>query len=135
MTHGPSEPCPFADDSNPQGVFGSCCSFRGNPTAFYLLALGFAPLVFGLYQNHETPDDAIAYAQALRKVTKKVRELFKEAKHRAGDKEPDAIEGLTVQVPDVGWKFPVEKALKSFEATIDWYEKVAHMGFGVKAWY
>ncbi len=55
MTHGESEPCPFASAHNPIGVFGTCCSFRGATPSLYLHALAHHELAFFLYVD-KTPE-------------------------------------------------------------------------------
>jgi hypothetical protein len=134
MTHRKSEPCPYKDDNNPIGVFGSCCSFRGNATALYLFAMGMASLGLRLYED-KLPEVAIEFAAELRAAVAKQRDVMSEASRRAGLPEPLPTDKLTVKIPDVGWEYPVEQAFQAIEAAAVWHEKTGRMLAGIHAWF
>jgi hypothetical protein len=133
MTHQKPDPCPFKDDGHPIGVFGSCCSFRGNVAALYLLALGLGWLAPGLYTD-KTPEEAITFAARLREAIERLRETMNAAAQRANQPVDDLFTSGTVKVPDVGWEFPIGQGVDAIEAVARWYDKIGQMGFGVHAW-
>jgi hypothetical protein len=128
-THRDSEPCPFEQDHNPIGVFGTCCSFRANPTALYLVAMGLGRLALELYAD-KGPVETGEYAKLLRAVRNlDVMTL------RLDAQEDDSLEKAVIQIPDVGWSFPLGRARQTLEAAATWHTKVALAGFGVHAWF
>jgi hypothetical protein len=134
MTHLEDQPCPFSKDDNPHGVLATCCSFRGNPLAVYLLAMGLAPVAFDLYEDKKTAEDTIAFGEALRKLAIDMQSTFTKLQQRAG-RDPSPSDEAVIEVPGLDWKFPVANLIEALEAASDWYEKVGRMGFGVKAWF
>lgn len=133
-THRDSEPCPFESDKNPIGVFATCCSFRGSPTALYLVAMGLGQLAIDLYAS-KGPIEAGEFAKALRAAAAQMRKGIDEARQRADIPAEKPLDKYEIQVPDVGWQFPLSEALLALEACATWHEKVALMGFGVHAWF
>src|SRR5262245_35315879 len=84
MIQPTSESCTFKDDKNPIGVFGTCCSFRGNGLALYLIALGLGPLAVRLFED-KLPEEALEFASELRAVVKQVREFMLAAGTKSGN--------------------------------------------------
>lgn len=133
MTHKDSEPCPFADDKNPIGVFGTCCSYRGNACALYCIGIGLGGLAIALYED-KTPEEAIAFATAIRGAVTKFNEVQADAFKRAGVAagERDKAEA---EVPDVNWRFSLSKAVSELQQTAKWFEKVGKLGYSVHPWF
>jgi hypothetical protein len=136
MTHRPSEPCPFKKDENPIGITGSCCSFRGNMVALYLLATGLAPLVFRLYEN-KTPEEAIDFAALLRaagRAHRKALAFGDEVIRRSGGvlKDP-TLDDFDIAIPGVGWKFSAKQMFEMIETTARWHEKIGRMKYSIDA--
>lgn len=134
MTHEKSEPCPFQKDGNPIGMLASCCSYRGNMAALYLFAMGLGKLALDLYTD-KTPQEAVAFADDLRQAIDGIMETMSQAATRSNTTVQDLLASTTIQVPDVGWIFPVTKAYEAIEDIADWYEKIGQMDFGVRAWF
>lgn len=134
MIHRESELCPFKDDNNPKGILATCCSFRGNETALYLLALGMGALAIRAFED-KSPEDAIEYANELRQAVETLRKFWIDAAKRAGRPVDPSLEGVTAKVPGAGWEFPVNKALQEIEACAKWHAKTGRLQGSVKTWF
>lgn len=95
--------------------------------------MGLAPLAFELYEN-KSAEEAVAFSKKLDETVKNFSTMLEGAQRKAG-KEPSSEDDVSIEVPGVGWKFPLKNALDALQATVAWYEKVGRMGFGVKAWF
>ena len=134
MVHPESEPCPYKDDNNPTGVLATCCSFRGNETALYLIAMGMGQLALRLFED-KLPEEAIEFADDLRSTVATYRKVMLDALKRAGEPADSTLAGCTAKVQDVGWEFSIEKALHEIEACAKWHEKSGKMLCSTKAWF
>ncbi|MFO0590522.1 MAG: hypothetical protein U0441_23470 [Polyangiaceae bacterium] len=115
-------------------MFGTCCSLRGNSTALFLISMGLGQLAIDLYAS-KGPSEAGEFAKALRSAVAKFREILEDARQRANAPTNGPLDECTIQIPDVGWSFPLEKAIGTLETAATWHEKVALTGFGVHAWF
>jgi hypothetical protein len=134
MIHRESEPCPYKDDNNPTGILGTCCSFRGNETALYLIAMGMGALALRLFED-KLPEEAIEYADELRNAESTLRKFWTDAAKRAGQSVDSSLEGCTAKVPGAGWEFPLSKAFQEIEACAKWHEKTGKMLCSIKTWF
>ena len=133
MTHRKSEPCPYAVDNNPVGMYGTCCSFRGNAVALYLFTMGMGPLAVRLFSDM-FPEEAIEFADTLRAAVKAHRAKLAEMAKKTGMPIDELLAEAKARVPDVDWEFSIPKALLTIEAAAGWYEKTGRMLCGVRAW-
>lgn len=133
MTHRKSEPCPYDSDHNPIGIYGTCCSFRGNAVALYLFAMGMGPLAVRLFSNM-LPEEATEFADSLRAAVKAHRAKLEEVATKTKMPMDALLADATAKIPDVDWEFPIQKALLTIEAAAAWYEKTGRMLCGVRAW-
>ena len=78
-------------------------------------------------------EEARQLARWLRKAIKETEDKLERAGRTAGQAEGSA-DGFTLQIPGVGWEFPLKDAVSVILATAGWLEQVADLGFGVKAW-
>jgi hypothetical protein len=133
-THNPDEPCPFEKDNFPTGMLGTCCSLRGKVAAHELEALGEISLSEAMYGDM-TAEEAENFARKLRAAAERLEvEYAGKADKPKGagwngqwDKEKQKIEWQKYST--------FEDALTSIREAARWYEKVASLGFGVRAWY
>jgi hypothetical protein len=136
MTHQKDQPCPFKDDEHPVGMLATCCSYRGNGVALYLVAMGLGPLALDLFRDH-TPEEAIEFAKNIRAAAKGYEHMLVSAAKRKGHTQTDEelIREATMKVPDVTWEPSLAEALNAFRSVAAWHERVGSMGFGVHAWF
>jgi len=133
MTHRKSEPCPYEADGNPIGVYGTCCSFRGNAVALFLFAMGMGPLAVRLFSDM-LPEEALEFADVLHAAAAMHRKKLGDTAEQHGLSADSFLREAKARIPDVDWEFSIEKALQSFELAAAWYEKTGRMHCGVRAW-
>jgi len=134
-THLENEPCPFANDDFPIGMFASCCSYRGKALAYELRALQQNELAEKTYEDMDA-EDAEEFALELREAANRL-----EAEHKDKLSSPIGATWSNVQISqenglqtvDVTSTF--EEAIAEIRRGARWYEKVASLGFGVHAWF
>lgn len=138
MLHLDSQPCPFANENRAHGMLATCCSFRGNLLAHYLLSLWLIPQLLRLYDN-KLPEEAIEYAAGLRLGIEQLREAFTRARNKQGKASPGLLEGdiaeMTIGIGVIDWKFELKDAFAEMEAAARWHERVGRMHAGIAAWY
>jgi hypothetical protein len=138
ILHLESQPCPFKDLKRAHGVLATCCSFRANLLAHYLLSLWLIPQLLRLYDN-KLPEEAIEYAAGLRLGMKETQEallgVWNEDRRRAGKSLEQAIDDMAIEDGVIGWKFELKDAFAEIEAAARWHERVGRMHAGIHAWY
>jgi hypothetical protein len=134
LTHKPGEPCPFHGIEQPIGMLGTCCWLRGKAAAKELEALGHAALSRRMHDDM-TILEARAFAAELAAVADAL-----EHAHTDIDEKPRGA-GWNGEWNDETKQWDWQK-YSTFEEAIDeiriaarWYERVAELGFGVRAWW
>lgn len=130
MTHSIDAPCPFARDGFPVSSMGTCCSLRGEHLVADLEDSG-EHQAGSRVLDAMNPDEALRFATTLRQCADRIA--------TQGFEEPDwapFAEELAMAACD-GRGNPllrsmIEGPIVTIRRAADWYEKVAHLGFGVE---
>ena len=130
MTHPIDAPCPFAHDGFPVSAMGICCSLEGEYLVADLDDHGELETCGGVLRNLDA-GQALQLSTTLRQVADRLVAQGLNTPDWAPYAGPLATDAEAGRVNPM-LRSMIEGPVVTIRRAADWYEKVAHLGFGVE---